>query len=379
MKKTLLFLFALCSLTSSAQLKVYNNGNVGIKSSLDSTLCRLGIGNRTYESGYNVFLSSSNPLGGQYNIGVDGRAYNDTVKSGYSVGVRGIAGNGTTGTNYGVMGILKGDGEGAGVYGGILFDSGIGIKGQYAGYFSGDVRVTGGSKLRLLNEYDNHQSAIPVTNSLNILSGLSTSYIMTLLSPPSGDSPEATETVLPQGEADRSMSELDALPRPTNRHYFLSWTQGPPYLVYTDMEEREYINYTELIPLLVGAINELSAKVSLLEQQSQSSNAFTMSEESATGLSTTSVSTGFEECRLYQNSPNPFGGNSVIRYSIPEDATGAYICIFNMQGTMLSQVAISPSADRITVNGSDYGPGMYIYSLIVNGREVDSKRMILTK
>ena len=30
MKKTLLFLFALCSLTSSAQLKVYTNGNVGV-------------------------------------------------------------------------------------------------------------------------------------------------------------------------------------------------------------------------------------------------------------------------------------------------------------------------------------------------------------
>jgi len=32
MKKTLLFLFALCSLTSSAQLKVYTNGNVGVDS-----------------------------------------------------------------------------------------------------------------------------------------------------------------------------------------------------------------------------------------------------------------------------------------------------------------------------------------------------------
>ena len=30
MKKALLFLFALCSLTSSAQLKVYTNGNVGV-------------------------------------------------------------------------------------------------------------------------------------------------------------------------------------------------------------------------------------------------------------------------------------------------------------------------------------------------------------
>lgn len=84
-------------------------------------------------------------------------------------------------------------------------------------------------------------------------------------------------------------------------------------------------------------------------------------------------------CVLHQNSPNPFRGSTTIKYSIPKDAKDAYICVFNMQGTMLSQTPVSGSSDRITINGSDYGPGMYIYSLIVNGREVDSKRMILTK
>ena len=58
MKKALLFLFALCSLTSSAQLKVYTNGNVGIKSSLDSTLCRLGIGNLNTRNGFIAPLGS---------------------------------------------------------------------------------------------------------------------------------------------------------------------------------------------------------------------------------------------------------------------------------------------------------------------------------
>ena len=383
MKKTIsLFLFALCCLTSFAQLKVYTNGNVGIKSSLDSTSCRLSIGNRTYGSGYDVYLSSSNPLGNQYNIGIDGRAYNDTVKNGYSMGVRGIAGNGTTGYNYGVMGILKGDGEGAGVYGGIMFDTGVEIKGQYAGFFSGDIKVTGGSKIRLVNEYDNHQSATPVSNSLNILSGLSPGYIQTLFSPPLGNSPEMTETVLSQDETndtERSLSDEEGIPRPTNRHYFLSWNQGPPYLVYTDMEQREYINYTELIPLLVGAINELSTRLNLLEQQSQQSNTYSMEEESTTRISTMSINTGLEECRLYQNTPNPFSGRTVIRFELPEEVSDAYIFIFNMQGTMLSQIPVRGTTDRITINGYDYGPGMYIYSLIVNGKEMDSKRMILTK
>jgi hypothetical protein len=32
-----------------------------------------------------------------------------------------------------------------------------------------------------------------------------------------------------------------------------------------------------------------------------------------------------------------------------------------------------------TINGNSFEPGMYLYALVIDGKEVDTKRMILTK
>ncbi len=69
----------------------------------------------------------------------------------------------------------------------------------------------------------------------------------------------------------------------------------------------------------------------------------------------------------------------VIRYEIPEDTRDVSIYIFDMQGVLLKQARIDPKADRMIINGSEFQPGMYIYSLIVNGQEMDTKRMILSR
>jgi hypothetical protein len=34
---------------------------------------------------------------------------------------------------------------------------------------------------------------------------------------------------------------------------------------------------------------------------------------------------------------------------------------------------------QITMSGNSLEPGMYLYALVVDGKEVDTKRMILTK
>ena len=73
------------------------------------------------------------------------------------------------------------------------------------------------------------------------------------------------------------------------------------------------------------------------------------------------------------------GTNTVIRYSIPNDVANAQVIIFDLQGTMLSQIPISPSDDNVTLNGTEFPAGMYIYSLIADGKVVATKRMIVVK
>jgi hypothetical protein len=83
---------------------------------------------------------------------------------------------------------------------------------------------------------------------------------------------------------------------------------------------------------------------------------------------------------LYQNIPNPFSQSTQIRYSLPETVATAYLCIYDMLGKQLKQVAIAERGEGSQIiSGSQFTPGIYLYALLADGREVDVKRMILTE
>jgi hypothetical protein len=50
-----------------------------------------------------------------------------------------------------------------------------------------------------------------------------------------------------------------------------------------------------------------------------------------------------------------------------------------MQGKMLKKLDASRGDNILTIQGAELQAGMYLYSLIADGKEVDTKRMILTK
>jgi len=83
---------------------------------------------------------------------------------------------------------------------------------------------------------------------------------------------------------------------------------------------------------------------------------------------------------LYQNVPNPFNETTIIQYSLSDDINNAQILIFNMQGTLIkSYTNLGKTTGEISINGGEFNAGMYMCSLIANGKEIDTKRMILTK
>ncbi len=82
---------------------------------------------------------------------------------------------------------------------------------------------------------------------------------------------------------------------------------------------------------------------------------------------------------LHQNKPNPFNERTVIAYDLKGSTpNSALICIFDMNGTLRSTYTVPPRTDgQITLEGGTLRPGMYLYSLILDDVEVDTKRMIL--
>lgn len=155
-----------------------------------------------------------------------------------------------------------------------------------------------------------------------------------------------------------------------------------PELVREDGDGMLSINYTGLIPVIVEAIKEQDKIINELKQEVKSLQSAMLSigvtrEELIAPLKSDTLT----ECAvLFQNAPNPFSTSTEIRYYLPEQVQQAYLYIFNMQGTLLKTTKLNEREyGQITINASELNPGMYIYSLVTDGKEVDTKRMILTE
>jgi len=66
----------------------------------------------------------------------------------------------------------------------------------------------------------------------------------------------------------------------------------------------------------------------------------------------------------------------------------SYYPFFGSKGKSVAEVGkdgvsradtLSPTNEEIIINAKEFSPGMYLYNLVVDGNEVDVKRMILTK
>jgi hypothetical protein len=85
-----------------------------------------------------------------------------------------------------------------------------------------------------------------------------------------------------------------------------------------------------------------------------------------------------EENVLFQNKPNPFKNNCLIKYKVALSRKDATIMIFDMQGSLIKSYKDLKDEGEITIFGNELKPGMYFYSLVVDGKEIDTLRMILT-
>lgn len=358
MRKTLFLLLSLCvASVADAQMKINRAGHVMVgdttSSSAQLTATQDGAGEMIGVLGV---AQASNIIGGGNLTSIT------IIEAGVASGVRGIAGGGNSVYNYGVHGILKSGSKGAGVFGTINTGT-IQNNTRLAGLFDGPVKSTGTISSYVSTTLSDNRSMQGVSN----IEESATELLLNLH--PVQYQWDATQYAnLVYGEDKEGIDEIVD----KKLHYgFMAQELREicPNLVYGEEEDLLNINYTELIPILVQSIQELSAEVKALrgDKTQKAAARLPFVEEEV-------------EAVLYQNTPNPFSEQTSIKYALPENVKDAKMCIYNLSGDQLGEYTLSGRGEsELIISASEYNAGMYLYTLIADGHVIDTKRMVLTK
>jgi hypothetical protein len=154
-----------------------------------------------------------------------------------------------------------------------------------------------------------------------------------------------------------------------------------------DIRSFKAVNYVNLIPLLVSAVQDqaktaeaqqkqIDDQKQVIEQQKLQTRELLAKTETMTDINQISaVVPGFQ---LDQNIPNPFGDQTAINYTLPDNIKNAYMGVYDLTGKQIMIITIKErGSSSININASQLSPGIYIYSVIGDGKVLDSKRMVV--
>jgi hypothetical protein len=144
------------------------------------------------------------------------------------------------------------------------------------------------------------------------------------------------------------------------------------------------LRYAEFVVPLVKAVQELSKqnddmkkdygqKINDLQQQVNELRA-------AMAISRASINKQSPTAYIKQNVPNPFDGTTTIGYYVPVNTATAIVNISDANGKFVRSVMLDSKGDgKLILKTEQFSSGTYFYSLVVNDRLIDSKKMIVAK
>ncbi len=337
--------------------------------SINKVFCQIKNGVRVESDGGafgNTGVSVS-LLDGRYNTGVSAFARSE-ASGGSSYGVSGSVGgpSGVTPTGFG-----------AGIYG-----SSAASTNRYAGYFNGNVFVSGTFTVSDKKLKDNIKIEENILDKLTQLDAVSYTF------KPNDQLNLPGE--LQHGFLAQNLEEV--FPE-------LVTTITKPILGenYEELGTYEYkaVNYVGMISILTSSLQQLNeeseTKIKELEEES-AANIKALNEKVALLESQIQALTGSEsigEIRennqneigdsgfsMEQNKPNPFTNQTVINYTLPKN-TKATISVVDLSGKFIKDYNLSNEKGQLTINSGEIGRGIFVYALISDNEVMITRKMIV--
>jgi hypothetical protein len=394
-----------------------NQSNIGISVNSVTSPSILGIqyGILSYaEGGREAVGVRGISGGGRLSVGGDFQCNTLGTSSQFATGVRSGVSNGTI-NNFGVHAIAGGGQLAIGGYfradnantGSVAYGiyaeattngSTPGVSPtHYAGYFSGDVIVTGnasvGSDQILKENIDSVSNALSIINQLK-----PKTYTYKHSSFPSMQLAQGLQYGLIAQEVEQILPELV-----TNN------TQPPVFdsvgNVVTPAVNFKGLEYQQLIPILIKAIQEQQKTIDSLstkQTKQDSINNAVQAQLAALASQLNGCCTNAaakvnqapsqtqktihqlevelsdkDAIVLEQNVPNPFAEQTTILYNIPTSVGKAQILFYNSAGQIIKSVDVTNRGNgKLIVFANDLSSGLYHYTLVADGKVVDSKKMV---
>jgi len=155
-----------------------------------------------------------------------------------------------------------------------------------------------------------------------------------------------------------------------------------PEAVFTnDSTKIKSLAYSAIIPYLVEAIKEQQSQIQNLKSELDSlKDQLVANNTISSSLFEVTPETSIVRATLDQNIPNPFNKETTIGCYIPEKSNSSILYNYSVNGTKLHELSINGKGKQfVTINGDSFDSGIYLYKLVIDGKEVDTRKMILKK
>ena len=292
MKRFYLFsiLTVMFTISTNAQLEVNEWGKVAIGATNSDFLSRLSVGNNCHNPGdYSIGIAGTPLLQENYrNIGVEGfiNSWSSSFTSDTNIGVLGLTKINTHhGRNFGVMGTIDYDYSpicvgGAGVYAtchGSYSYSPVSVQGMYALYVAGPSQLNGSTTAQSIyisadERLNDNVSSVETKKGETTLDNLLKMDVLefNMKSVENTIEPKAGEEMTEEVKKSYEQLKKEEAEMYSRRHFGLSAKELEkvyPNLVLKGQDGYQYINYTDLVPILVRGIQELKTEVNDLKAE----------------------------------------------------------------------------------------------------------------
>jgi hypothetical protein len=301
-------------------------------------------------------------------IGCIGQA-NSMNNQGSHIGIQGEASGGNT--NIGLRAVAFGQSNTSSNFGVLAEAPGTGI--NWAIYANGKVGTTAGYYVISDIIVKNTPQEIP--NSLDIINGLNPKVYTYKTS-------QFPNLHMPEGEHYGLIAQdvFNVFPNAVQTGFIPQNIDPNSGQLLSDSMSFKMINYSEFVPLLIDLAKKQQSKIDSLEIRVNdccaSAQQFIDTPNSNVTVTSVHVPNTLNVI-LFQNNPNPFEEQTEIKINLTDYEKNSELIIHNSSGIEIFRIELAKTFSNILrIDLSDFPSGTYIYSLNIENRTFDSKKMV---